>query len=147
MSRVTLRRAGAFLVAAAAIQHLHTGLVLEFEEYFEEHLVIGMLFLIGATLGLVAAFLLLAGPVRAGWNLGALIAGGMLAGLVTSRTFGLLGFDEQGWAHWNEPQVYLSIIIEVLFLAAWATSLVVDGRETIEVPEAELQMDPGAVSV
>jgi hypothetical protein len=146
MSRVTLRRAGALLVAAAAIQHLHTGLILEFEEYFEEHLVIGMLFLIGATLGLVAAFLLLAGPYRAGWNLGALIAGGMLGGLVISRTVGLLGFDEQGWAHWNEPQVWLSIIIEVLFLAAWAASLVVDDRETVEVPEAEALMDRAAVS-
>lgn len=137
MSRVILRRAAAFLIAAAAIQHLHVGLVLEFEEYFVDHLVIGVLFLMGAAAGLVAAFLLLAGPYRVGWTLGALTAGGMLAGLMISRTIGLLGFDEQGWEHWNEPAVWLSVIIEGLFLAAFALSLVVNDRDTVEVLDVE----------
>jgi hypothetical protein len=55
------------------------GLLLEFEEYFEAHLVIGITFLIGAAAGLVAGFLLLAGPYRVGWSLGALVAGGTLS--------------------------------------------------------------------
>jgi hypothetical protein len=139
MSQVVLRKTAAILIIAAAIQHLHTGLVLEFEEYFEEHLVIGMLFLAGAVAGLVAGFLLLAGPYLVGWTLGALVAGGMLAGLVISRTIGLLGFDEQGWAHWNEPQVYVAILIEVLFMAAWVTSLVMT-REVV-VPQADRQLE------
>lgn len=138
MSQVTLRRAGAFLIAAAAIQHLHVGLVLEFEEYFEAHLVVGILFLLGAAAGLVASFLLLAGPYRLGWNLGALVAGGMLAGLVISRTIGLLGFDEQGWEHWNEPAVWLSILIEGLFLASFVASLVTRRDEVVMLPESRL---------
>ena len=147
VSQEILRKAGAFLIAAAAIQHLHVGLVLEFEEYFEDHLVIGILFLIGAAAGLVAAFLLLAGPYRLGWALGALTAGGMLAGLVISRTIGLLGFDEQGWEHWNEPAVWLSILIEGLFLGAFAMSLVRTDAELIEVPDVERRTGRTAVSV
>jgi hypothetical protein len=138
MSRVVLRRAAAFLIAAAAIQHLHIGLVLEFEEYFVDHLLIGVLFLTGAAAGLVAAFLLLAGPYRIGWTLGALTAGGMLAGLVISRTIGLLGFDEQGWEHWNEPAVWLSVLIEGLFLAAFAMSLVGNDADTVDVLDVEV---------
>jgi hypothetical protein len=146
MSHEMLRKAGAFLVAAAAIQHLHVGLVLEFEEYFGDHLVIGIMFLIGAAAGLVAAFLLLAGPYRLGWALGALTAGGMLTGLVTSRTIGLLGFDEQGWEHWNEPAVWLSILVEGLFLAAFVMSIVMTDGELIEVPEVDRRTDRTAVS-
>jgi hypothetical protein len=142
MSQVMLRRAGAILIAAAAIQHLHISLVLEFGEYFEDHLVIGILFLIGAAAGLVASFLLWAGPYKVGWILGALTAGGMLAGLVLSRTVGLLGFNEIGWEHWNEPAVWLSVLIEGLFLAAFVASLVTRREDVVEVPQAERQMEP-----
>jgi hypothetical protein len=138
MSQTMLRKAAAILIIAAAIQHLHVGLVLEFEEYFEEHLIIGIMFLAGAAAGLVAGFLLLAGPYRVGWSLGALVAGGMLSGLIISRTIGLLGFDEQGWAHWNEPAVYLSILIEGLYLGAFVTSLVTT-RAVVMVPQADGQ--------
>jgi hypothetical protein len=145
MSQAMLRRAGAILVLAAGIQHLHVGLVLEFEEYFEDHLIIGIMFLIGAAAAITAAFLLVAGPYRLGWALGGLTVGGMLVGFLISRTVGLFGFDEIGWEHWNEPHVWLALLIEGLFTAAFVAHLVT-GREERE-PEVEVEVLPDTALV
>jgi MFS family permease len=146
MSQAMLRRAGAILVLAAGIQHLHVGLVLEFEEYFEEHLVIGIMFLIGAAAAIVAAFLLIAGPYRYGWLLGGLTVGGMLVGFLISRTVGLFGFDEIGWEHWNEPHVWLALLIEGLFMATLVAHLVAPQREERDV-EVEVEVLPDTALV
>jgi hypothetical protein len=103
-----LRRAAAALLAGTAGLHL-----LLAPEYFGEKGYVGVLFLLGAAAGgLVAARLWMADDARA-WLAGTLVAAGMAAGFVLSRTVGLPGFHEAEW----EGSGLLSLALEAGFVA------------------------------
>ena len=56
-------------------------------------------------------------PDRQAWTLGALIAAGMAAGFILSRSIGLPGFHESDW----ELSGIFSALLEAGFLGALAT--------------------------
>ncbi len=66
--------------------------------------------------GLLAAGLLLVGPLRVGWPLAAGVALGPLLGYVLSRGPGLPSYtDDVG--NWGEPLGVLSLVVEAALLA------------------------------
>jgi peptidoglycan/LPS O-acetylase OafA/YrhL len=108
MDMKTLRRLAAVAMAGTAAIHL----VLS-PEYFEEQPYIGVLFVLGAVAGGVVAYRLWRAHDVPSWLLGTLIAAGMGAGFVLSRTVGLPGFHEAEW----EPSGLLSLAFEGAFVA------------------------------
>ena len=87
-----LRPAGAALLAAIAVIHLHL-----WQQGYDGIEVIGPAFLVQTVLGFGGALSLLAAPPRlVPWaaTLGALFAAGSLAALILSTTVGLFGFVE-----------------------------------------------------
>src|SRR5919202_4019431 len=102
------RRAAA--VALAIVGAIHLALA---DEYFSEARYLGILFIAGGVASLyVAVRLWLARDVVA-WLLGALVAAGMFAGFILTRTVGLPGFREAEW----EPSGIVSLILEAAYLA------------------------------
>ncbi|MGW1025916.1 hypothetical protein ACWD4J_19880 [Streptomyces sp. NPDC002577] len=86
-------------------------------EHLEEMPYIGILFVVGSVALLaVAAGLGLRNPLPA-WLVGAAVSGGMILGFTLSRTVGLPDYHEEDW---DTPYGQLSMIAEVLFLAAFA---------------------------
>jgi uncharacterized membrane protein YfcA len=119
-NRSRIAWAGASLIAALGLIHL-----LEAPEELEEATYLGLLFLANFGGAVVAAI----GIYRNsgwGWNLGALLAGGAFAGYVISRTVGLPGMDVEEWL---EPLGVLSMLIEVLFLGLWLTTVARPAKE------------------
>jgi hypothetical protein len=103
--------------AAAAVLGL-AGLLHAFitMEYLKEKAYIGVSFGLSFILCSIVAVWLWKRNDRLAWVAGTLLAGGMLAGFLLSRTIGLPGFDESGvWAHWTEG--FPALAAELGFLA------------------------------
>jgi hypothetical protein len=111
MDHDTLRRAGAVLLAAAGALHLVLA-----PEYLGEKAYIGVLFILGGATALLLAARLWRRDDRIAAALGSLIAIGMAAGFVLSRTVGLPGFHESEW----ELSGVLSVLIELGFVGTLA---------------------------
>jgi hypothetical protein len=111
MDHLTLRRAGAALLAATGALHLVLA-----PEYLDEKLYVGVLFILGGVTALALAARLWNRDDRGAWLLGALIAVGMAGGFVLSRTVGLPGFHESEW----ELSGVLSVLIELGFVGTLA---------------------------
>lgn len=107
LSPVFTRRAAA--VALAVVGAIHLALA---DEYLSKASYLGVLFIAGGVASLyVAVRLWLARDVVA-WLLGALVAAGMFAGFILSRTLGLPDFQEADW----EPSGIVSLILEAGYL-------------------------------
>lgn len=93
-----------------------TGLIhaLEAPEYLAEVAYLGVLFIINAIGGLVAAVGIARGSREWGWLLGMVVAGGALVMYALSRSVGLPGFSGKPWF---EPLGALSLLVEGLFVA------------------------------
>jgi hypothetical protein len=116
-----VRLLGAALLLATAGIHLHL-----WQQGYRSIHVVGVLFLLDAVTGVVAAAALLAVPGR--WLPLTAMAGaglqlGTLGGLALSATVGVFGFVET----WQAPWVAQSIVVEVtggVLLLGWAAPLV-----------------------
>jgi hypothetical protein len=106
-----IRRIAAVSLAIVGVIHL----VLS-PEYLDEETYIGALFIAGGLAGLVIAARLWVTTDRRAWSVGVLIAAGMFAGFVLSRTTGLPGFKEGEW----ELSGIVSLILEAVFMGAAA---------------------------
>lgn len=83
--------------------------------------------------GVVAAFALIAGALRAGWFLSAGVAAGPFIGYVLSRGPGLPGYtDDVG--NWTEPLGLIALFVEAVLFALAATVLVRGIREARPEP-------------
>jgi hypothetical protein len=109
--RTQIRRLAAALLAATGALHLILA-----PEYLQEKAYIGTLFIAGGLAALAVAARLWSRHDRQAWVLGALMAAGMAAGFILSRTIGLPGFHESDW----EPSGLLSVLLELGFVAALA---------------------------
>src|SRR3954468_19999900 len=108
-----LRRTAAACLALVGIIHL----VLT-PEYLEEKTYVGVLFLVGGVAAVAAAVRLWQQEDPVAWTIGALIALGMGAGFVLSRTTGLPGFHESEW----ELSGVVCLVLEAAYLATFAAS-------------------------
>ena len=102
--------------AAAGIGAIHLVLA---PEYFGEAAYIGALFIAGGVASGAVAIKLWRADHTLSWALGTLIAVGMGAGLLLSRTVGLPGFHESEW----EPSAILSLLLEGAFVVAAAIAV------------------------
>ena len=109
MVRTQIRRLAAALLAATGALHLVLA-----PEYLGEKAYVGVLFIIGGVASLAVAVRLWKVHDRLAWALGALLAAGMTAGFLLSRTIGLPGFHESDW----ELSGILSVLLEVGFVGA-----------------------------
>jgi hypothetical protein len=109
MTHPQIRRLAAGLLAATGALHLVLA-----PEYLAEQAYIGVLFILGGIAALAVAARLWRRTERLAWGAGAVIAAGMAAGFVLSRTVGLPGFHESDW----ELSGLVSVLLEVGFLAA-----------------------------
>jgi hypothetical protein len=109
----TLRRVAAAAIAVVGVIHLVLA-----HEYLQEQAYIGVLFIAGGVGALLVALRLVFAPDRLAWSLGVVIAAGMFAGFVLSRTTGLPGFKEPDW----ELSGIISLILEAAFIAAFAAT-------------------------
>ena len=98
--------AGMVSVALVGLLHL-----IEAPEYYGEVKYIGALFVLSA-IGAVVAVFGMARDLRAGWLLGAALAGSNFVAYVLSRTVGLPQFRENSWAEFAEPMGLLSLAVE-----------------------------------
>ena len=121
MNTIPTRRAGAATIAAVAAIHLILA-----PEYFGEKAYVGVLFLLGALAGGLAALRLWQRNDRQAWVLGSLISVGMGVGFILSRTVGLPGFHESEW----ELSGIVSLLFEAGFVAL-AVMAVRTGRESL----------------
>jgi hypothetical protein len=112
MTQTKARRIGAALLAATGALHLILA-----PEYLGEKAYVGVLFIAGGVTALAVAARLWKAHDRVAWTLGALIAAGMAAGFILSRSVGLPGFHPTDW----EASGVLSVLIEVGFLGALAS--------------------------
>jgi hypothetical protein len=106
-----IRRLAAALLAAIGLLHLVLA-----PEYLEEETYIGALFIAGGLAALAIAARLWRAHDRRAWGIGGLIAVGMAAGFVLSRTTGLPGFHESDW----ELSGVASVLMELGFVGALA---------------------------
>ena len=111
MVRTQIRRLAAALLAATGALHLVLA-----PEYLEEKAYIGALFILGGLASLAVAARLWTRHDRLAWALGALMAAGMAAGFILSRSIGLPGFHESDW----ELSGIVSVLLELGFVAALA---------------------------
>ena len=109
MVRTQIRRLAAALLAATGALHLVLA-----PEYLEEKAYIGALFILGGLASLAVAARLWTRHDRLAWALGALMAAGMAAGFILSRSIGLPGFHESDW----ELSGIVSVLLELGFVAA-----------------------------
>jgi hypothetical protein len=113
-SKQGIRRGAAVAIAIVGVIHL----VLS-PEYLDEQAYIGVLFIAGGLAALFVAVRLWLGPDTFAWSLGALVAAGMFAGFVLSRTTGLPGFKESEW----ELSGIVSLLLEAGFIGAFIAAL------------------------
>jgi hypothetical protein len=109
MNRPLTRTTGA--VAAAGIAAVHLLLA---PEYLAEKAYVGVLFVVGGIASALVAIRLWRADHALSWALGSLVAAGMAAGLLLSRTIGLPGFYEGE----GEPSAVFSLLLEGAFLVA-----------------------------
>ena len=113
MTETRTRRTAAGLLGITGV--LHIALT---PEYLDEKTYIGVLFILGGLTAVAVAARLWSTDDRRAWGLGAVIAAGMAAGFVLSRSVGLPGFHESDW----ELSGIVSVLIELGFLVALARS-------------------------
>jgi hypothetical protein len=106
-----IRRLAAALLAATGVLHLVLA-----PEYLGEKAYVGALFILGGLGSLAVAARLWTRHDRLTWTLGALMAAGMAAGFILSRTVGLPGFHESDW----ELSGIVSVLLEAGFIGALA---------------------------
>jgi hypothetical protein len=106
---IQIRRLAAALLAATGLLHLFLA-----PEYLAEKAYIGVLFIGGGLAALAVAARLWSAHDRRAWALGTLIAVGMAAGFILSRSTGLPGFHESEW----EPSGVLAVLLELGFVGA-----------------------------
>ncbi|MFJ8201311.1 hypothetical protein [Streptomyces sp. NPDC096152] len=110
------RWAGVLLCLAVATVHVvdQGGITATRDPYY-----IGIAYHVLEVAAVVAATLLLVGPVRLGWLLAAGVAAGPLLGYVLSRGPGLPGYTED-IGNWTEPIGLVSLALEgaLLLLSA-----------------------------
>lgn len=111
MIATQIRRLAAALLAATGLLHLVLA-----PEYLDERAYIGGLFIVGGLASLAIAARLWTANDRRAWALGALIAIGMAAGFILSRSTGLPGFYETDW----ELSSIVSVLLELGFVGALA---------------------------
>jgi hypothetical protein len=104
-----IRRLAAALLAATGLLHLVLA-----PEYLAEKAYVGVLFILGGLAALAVAARLWTAHDRRAWALGAVIAVGMAAGFILSRSTGLPGFHETEW----EPSGVLAVLLELGFVGA-----------------------------
>jgi hypothetical protein len=112
---ITLPTRRTAAIAAAGISAIHLLLA---PEYLAEQAYIGLLFIAGGLASAGVAVVLWRRQDPAAWLLGGLVAAGMAAGLLLSRTTGLPGFHESEW----ELSGFVSLLLEAVYLSAWALS-------------------------
>jgi hypothetical protein len=114
MTRMQARRLAAGLLGATGALHLVLA-----PEYLEEKAYIGVLFILGGLASLAVAARLWTHDDRRAWALGWLMAVGMAAGFILSRSIGLPGFHESDW----ELSGIVSVLLELGFVGAlvWHT--------------------------
>lgn len=103
------RRIAAALLAATGALHLALA-----PEYLGEKAYIGALFILGGITAIAVAVRLWITDDARAWTLGALIAVGMAAGFILSRSVGLPGFHESDW----ELSGIVSVALELGFIGA-----------------------------
>ena len=113
MSQSLARRAAALALAATGALHLVLA-----PEYLSEKAYVGVGFILGGVVALLAAMRLWNRSDARAWAIGALTAAGMGAGFLLSRTTGLPGFHPSDW----EASGLLSLVLEGGFLALMARS-------------------------
>jgi hypothetical protein len=106
-----IRRLAAALLATTGVLHLVLA-----PEYLQEKAYVGVLFILGGLASLAVAARLWARDDRLAWALGALMAAGMAAGFILSRSVGLPGFHESDW----ELSGIVSVLLETGFIGALA---------------------------
>ena len=116
----TPRRVAAGLLAATGVLHL-----VLVPEYLGEQAYIGVLFILGGLASLALAAALWTRDELATWGAAALVAAGMFAGFVLSRTTGLPGFHESEW----ELSGVISLILEGGVVLLALRSLAGRGRD------------------
>ena len=109
MIAIQTRRLAAALLAATGLLHLVLA-----PEYLDENAYIGALFIAGGLAAMATAARLWNTHDRRAWALGALIALGMAAGFILSRSIGLPGFHETDW----ELSGIVSVLLELGFAGA-----------------------------
>lgn len=133
MNRLTLSKTlvwtGIALIVATGLIHLVEG-----PENYEEAAYKGILFFMNAAGALVAAVGIFRGQRSWGWSLGALIAAGSLIGYAASRTIGLPGLEVDD--EWFEPIGVASLIVEGLYLVAYAYVMYVHASLPARAPNA-----------
>ncbi len=96
-------------------------------EYFGEQAYVGVLFLLGAVAGGLVALRLWQRNDPQAWALGSLIAVGMGAGFILSRTVGLPGFHEGEW----ELSGLVSLLLETGFVGLAVVAVRNGARESL----------------
>jgi hypothetical protein len=104
----TLKLAGVVSVALVGLLHL-----VEAPEYYGEVKYIGALFVLCA-IGAAVAVYGMQKDLRAGWLLGAGLAGGNFIAYILSRTVGLPQFRENSWSQFLEPMGLISLAVEAI---------------------------------
>ena len=107
----TLKMAGMVSVALVGLLHL-----IEEPEYYGEVKYIGALFVLCAVGAAVSVFGIWK-DLRAGWLLGAVLAGSNFIAYLLSRTVGLSSFRENSWSQFAEPMGLLSLAVEAVAFA------------------------------
>lgn len=114
MSNLNLRRGVAVALAGTGVLHLALA-----PEYLSEQAYIGALFIAGGITSLVLAALMWVRDDARVWLGSALVALGMGAGFILSRTVGLPGFHESEW----ELSGLLSLLLEGAVVAGAVQAL------------------------
>jgi hypothetical protein len=103
------RRAASISIALVGLIHLVLA-----GEYLHEQAYVGALFIAGGIASAYVAARLWKAPDVVAWAVGSVVAAGMFAGFVLSRTVGLPGFHESEW----EGSGVASLLLEAGYLAA-----------------------------
>jgi hypothetical protein len=102
--------------------------LIEMPEDYAEMPYLGVLFGVGGVLLVAAATgLIRQSASRIAWAIGALVAAGMFLGYGLSRTAGLPGMEPEPW---GEPLGVVSLVLEVVFLAAAVVAFVAHSRSS-----------------
>ena len=110
-----IRRFAAAAIAAVGVVHLALA-----KEQWDQKAYVGALFVVGGAAAVVVAIRLWTTSDRFAWSLGAVIAVGMFAGFILSRTSGLPGgFKEEEW----ELSGIITLILEAGFIGAMVACL------------------------
>src|SRR6478609_62142 len=114
-NQTVIRRFAAVAIAIVGVIHLALA-----KGEFDEQAYVGALFVAGGLGALFVAVRLWMGSDTFAWSLGALLAAGMFAGFLVSRTTGLPGGEKE--SEWALSGI-VSLLLEAGFIAAFAAAL------------------------